>query len=291
VTSRALVLAAAVLLACHSAQSSEASEIGSVAGARRIVTLSPHLAEIVYAAGAGSRLVGVVRDSDYPPPVRWIPQVGDAARVDAEKLIALGPDLVLGWRSGNPPAEVSRLQRLGLRVLVTETRRLDEIPALVRTIGAVAGTRAAAERSARAFDDELAALRERYGHGRRVRVFYQIWHDPLLTVNRTHLISDVVELCGGENVFADAAALTPAVSVEAVLARRPEIVLGGSSTGTPEALASYWRSSPLRALRALPVGYVPPDLIQRQTPRVLEGARIVCGYLETLRNSGAVAGR
>jgi iron complex transport system substrate-binding protein len=193
------------------------------------------------------------------------------------------PDLVLGWKSGNPPQDLRRLESLKLPVFVTEPRRLEDIPRLVRTIGSIAGTPREAAGTADAFDRDLQALREHYGGRRPVRVFYEIWHRPLLTVNAQHIISDVIRLCGGENVFADAPVLTPAVSLEAVLAARPELVLGGSSAMRPEDLATQWRGAPVSALRNVPVRYVPADLIQRQTPRIAEGARIVCEHLEAVR--------
>jgi iron complex transport system substrate-binding protein len=241
---------------------------------------------MVFAAGAGERLAAVVRFSDYPEAARALADVGDASRIDLERVIALEPDLVLAWRSGNPAADLSRLERLGLRVFVTEPRRLSDIPRLLRAIGALAGTAVDAEKSALAFERELERLRARYSTARPVRVFYEIWHRPLLTVNRTHLISDVISLCGGVNVFAAAPLLTPSVSLEAVLAAKPQVVLGGSSAMRAEELVAGWRRAPVRALRDLPVRYVPPDLIQRQTPRIAEGARFVCEYLEEVRNSG-----
>ena len=253
--------------------------------ATRIVALSPHLVEMVFSAGAGHRLAAVVRFSDYPEAARALPDVGDASRIDLERVIALAPDLVLAWRSGNPAADLSRLERLGLRVFVTEPRRLSDIPRLLRSIGALAGTELHAEKSALAFERELEALRARYSTARPVRVFYEIWHRPLLTVNRAHLISDVISLCGGVNVFAGAPLLTPSVTLEAVLAGKPQVVLGGSSSMRAEELAAAWRGAPVRALRGLPVRFVPPDLIQRQTPRIAEGARFVCEYLEEVRKN------
>jgi iron complex transport system substrate-binding protein len=250
---------------------------------RRIVALSPNLAEIVYAAGAGDRLAAVVRFSDYPPAATRLPLVGDASRLDVERIFAMRPDLVLGWKSGNPLQDLRRLENLSLRVFVTEPQRLEDIPRLVRTIGSIAGTPREAATAADAFDRELRALRERYGARPRVRVFYEIWHRPLLTVNAQHIISDVIRLCGGENVFADAPVLTPAVSLEAVLAARPEVVLGGSSAMRAEDLSAEWLGVPISALRNVPVRYVPADLIQRQTPRLAMGARIVCEHLDEVR--------
>jgi iron complex transport system substrate-binding protein len=237
----------------------------------------------VYAAGAGDRLAAVVRFSDYPPAATRLPQVGDASRLDVERIFAMRPDLVLGWKSGNPSQDLRRLASLELPVFVTEPRRLEDIPRLVRTIGSIAGTPREAATAADAFDHELQALRERYGGRPPVRVFYEIWHRPLLTVNAQHIISDVIRLCGGENVFADAPVLTPAVSLEAVLAGRPELVLGGSSAMRPEDLSAEWRAAPISALRDVPVRYVPADLIQRQTPRLATGARVVCEHLEAVR--------
>ena len=249
----------------------------------RIVTLSPHLTEIVYAAGAGAKLAAVVRFSDYPPEAARLPEVGDASRIDLERLIALKPDLVLGWRSGNPPDDLERIEKLGFPVFVTEPRRLPDIARLVRAVGTLAGSRAAAETAAAEYERTLSVLRARYAARQPVRVFYEIWHRPLLTVNGDHIISDVIALCGGRNVFADVPVLTPSVSIEAVAAAKPEVVLGGSSAMAPGDLRAEWSRAPVGALRELPVGYVPPDLIQRQTPRIAQGAKVVCEHLDAVR--------
>ena len=249
----------------------------------RIIALSPHLAEIVFAAGAGAQLAAAVRYSDYPHEAARLPQVGDASRIDVEGVIALKPDLLLAWRTGNPAGDVERLERLGFRVFVTEPARLTDIARLMRTIGTLAGTEAVAEPAAATLERDLSTLRARYAQASPVRVFYEIWHRPLLTVNHAHLISDVLMLCGGRNIFADAPVLTPSISLEAVLAGRPDVVLGGSSAMQPGELETKWRSAPIAALRDIPVRYVRADLIQRQTPRIVQGARVVCGHLEEIR--------
>ena len=250
---------------------------------QRIIALSPHLAEIAFAAGAGPQIVAAVRFSDYPAAAARLPQVGDASRIDVERVIALRPDLILAWRSGNPAGDLQRLAALGFRLFVSEPRRLSDIGHILREVGALAGTDSVAERAAVAFEHDLEALRTRYGTRAPVRVFYEIWHRPLLTVNRAHLISDVITLCGGVNVFAGAAVLTPSVTLEAVLAARPQVILGGSSAMRPGELESEWRRSPVSALRQVPVRYVPADLIQRQTPRIAQGAQAVCSYLDEVR--------
>ena len=259
------------------------------APASRIITLAPNLTEIAFAAGAGDRVVGVARFSDYPQAAGRRAQIGDAARVDIERILALKSDLVLGWKSGNQAGDIARLERLGLRVFVTEAQRLSDIPRLLRVVGALSGTTAAAERGAAAFDREIAALRSRYRERPPVRVFYEIWHRPLLTVNGEHMISDVLALCGGVNVFADAALLTPSVSLEAVLASRPDVIVGGGSTVGPNGFLAQWRSYPLAALRNVPVFHVPPDYIQRATPRIARGAKLICDALEKVRMSRQVS--
>lgn len=251
--------------------------------AQRIVALAPSLAELAFAAGAGGRLVGVARFSDFPPAVRAIPQVGDAARVDLERVVALRPDLILGWKSGNSAADVDRLEGLGYPAYVSEPARLADIPRLLHAIGFLAGTLPAAGAAAAEFEREIRALRSRHARARKVRVFYLIWHRPLLTVNGAHLISDVITVCGGENVFADVNLLTPPVTLEAVIAARPEVILGGASAGGEKEFAGQWRASSVPPLADLPAYYVNPDIIQRQTPRVVEGAKAVCSALERVR--------
>lgn len=263
------------------------------APAARIVTLAPNLAEIVFAAGAGAKIVGVVRYSDFPPAARTLASVGDAARVDAERILALQPDLVLAWKSGNQASDIARLEALGFPVFVSEPQRLADMPRLTRAVGALAGTRAAADAAARAWEQEVAQLRARYARRAPVRVFYEIWHRPLLTVSGAHFISDVITLCGGVNVFAAAPVLTPVVSLEAVLAARPDAVLGGGSATSADEFAAQWRAEPVAALRQIPVAFVAADEIQRAGPRLLAGARSVCGELDRLRGlkRAAASGR
>ena len=255
------------------------------APARRIVTLAPSIAELAYAAGAGDRLVGVARFSDYPPAVRDIQQIGDASRIDLERVFSLTPDLIIGWKTGNQVADIERLEHFGFRVFVIEPATLAAIPRLLRTLGRLAGSELAARDAADEFERGVAALHERYGTRIKVRVFYEIWHEPLMTVNGRHIINDVIRLCGGSNVFAGVQSLTPVVSLESVIAAQPEVVLGGSSAITPGEFAAQWRRYEgfvkLRNVRAM---FVNPDWIQRQTPRILDGAQTVCEHLEQVRS-------
>jgi iron complex transport system substrate-binding protein len=251
--------------------------------AQRFVTLAPSLTELAIAAGAGSRLVGVARLSRLPHGAHDIPFVGDALRVDLERIVALKPDLVLAWRSGNSVADIGRLEQLGVPVWVSEPSRLADVPRHLRAIGALAATRTAAEAAASAHERDIAELRARYASARKVRVFYVIWHKPLMTVSGEHLIGDVMALCGGENVFAGLPQLSPTVSLEAVIAAKPEAILGGGSAGGEQAFVERWRATAVPPLRGLPLYYVDPDRIQQATPRIVEGARTVCAALDTVR--------
>lgn len=283
-----LVLGLCVSLTAHAADIAIADDRGRPvtlpAPAQRIIALAPSITELVYAAGAGAKLIGVARYSDYPAQAAQIPQIGDASRVDLERVLALEPDLILGWRSGNQAADIERLEQLGFKVFVAEPATLAAIPQLLRSIGVLAGTPAPAQTAASEFERGIAALRARYGKRTKVRVFYEIWHEPLMTVNGRHVISDVIQLCGGSNVFAGVPVLTPVISLESVIAAQPEAILGGSSATTPEQFSGLWKRydsyAGLRNLRAL---YVHPDRIQRQTPRILEGAKTVCEHLDAVR--------
>lgn len=255
------------------------------APAARIVTLAPHLAEIVHAAGAGDKLIGAVHFSDYPEAAREVARVGDASRVDIERILALQPDLILAWTSGNQPGDVRRLERLGLAVFATEPLRLADVSRLIRAVGALAGTDAVAERAAAKFERSIAALRERYANRRAIRVFYEIWHRPLITINGKHMISDVLDLCGGTNVFAAVPALTPTVSLEAVAGALPEAIVGGGSAVREPDFVRQWRSYRIQSLQAAYLIHVAPDTIQRASPRLAEGARALCEALERLRST------
>lgn len=253
--------------------------------ARRIVALAPHIVENLFTAGAGDRLVGVVSYSDWPRAAQQIPQVGSFNAFSLEQIAALAPDLVVMWGSGNGPRALDKLQRLGLPVYVSELRQLGDIPGDIRRLGRLAGTSATADREAAQLEAGFRELAQRYRERRPLPVFYQIWHEPLQTVSGEHLISEVIELCGGRNLFSDARGLAPRVSLEAVLAADPEaIIAGGMDSQRPEWL-EYWRRFPaLQAVHREALLSIHPDLMQRPTARLLNGARELCSALEAIRN-------
>jgi iron complex transport system substrate-binding protein len=256
------------------------------APAQRIVSLAPHATELLFAAGAGQRVVGVSAFSDYPDAARRLPQVSGGMRLDVERILALRPDLVVGWQSGNTHADLEKLSTLGIPVFLAEPQRLDAIPDTLVRLGRLAGSERAAQTAAAAYRDALTQLRRVYQHRQPVRVFFEISVQPLMTLNQAHLVSDLLAVCGGRNVFATSDLIAPEVSVEAVMLQDPDVILFSDELGTADAMRDWWRERvALRAVRAGRVYAVPGALVLRQTPRVLQGAQRVCADLDAARAS------
>ena len=252
--------------------------------ARRIISLAPHVTELLFAAGAGDRIVGTIRYSDHPPAALAIPRIGDSFNVDSEVVLGLKPDLLIVWQHGNPEAQLDKLRRLGVPVFSSEPRRLADIASTIRRFGALAGTDAAAGRAASGFEARVDALRAKYSQRPPVRVFYQIADRPLLTVNGRHLIDDVIRLCGGVNVFAELKPLTPEVSAEAVAAADPEaIVTAGGEAGNATGFAVWKRLTSMTATKRDNFVMLNSDTISRQSDRVLDGATDLCAELDRTR--------
>ncbi len=253
--------------------------------AQRIVTLAPHMAETLYAAGAGEKLVGTVEYSDYPESVKMIPRVGGYSRLDLEAIAALKPDLIIAWLSGNAPAHIEKLRSLGFPIYVSQPNRLEDVASEIERVVALAGTRRVADAAAAAYRERLAALHKRYSQRPTVRTFYQVWKQPLSTVGGKQIISSVIRLCGGENVFESLETMAATVTVESVIAANPEaIVASGMDQARPEWLDDWKRWSSLTAVARDNLFFVQPQLIQRHTPRLLDGTEALCQHLETARS-------
>lgn len=252
--------------------------------AKRIISLAPYLTEILFAAGAGTALVGTVNYSNYPKQALQIPRVGNYDNFDVERVLALKPDLVVAWQSGNPAVHVERLRNLGLKIYLGEPRVFEDVSRNLERLGELAGTTRTAERAATAFRQRYTRLQRRYANRPTVSVFYEIWNQPLMTVNGEHLISRMMQLCGGRNVFAELGPLAPVINLEAVLKADPEVIIAsGMNDKSPEWL-EHWRQYPsLRATRGNNLFFILPDLMQRNGPRILEGAEQVCQNLEQVR--------
>jgi iron complex transport system substrate-binding protein len=251
----------------------------------RIISLSPHITELLFAAGAGDRIVGVDDSSDYPAAVAGIARVGEPAALDVEGVLRLKPTLIVLWESGTPAGRKAELERLHLPLYVTDQHRLDDIGATLIEFGRLAGTEPVAAAAARRYRIELAQLRAQYAGRSRLSVFYQVWDRPLYTLSGAHVVSEVLSLCGGDNVFADLSTLAPAIDREAVLARNPDVILIAATGADGARQTLEWNHfSNLRAVGNHHVFTVDPSLVGRMAPRILQGVREVCGLLDAARH-------
>ncbi len=258
--------------------------------AMRIVSLAPHITELLYAAGAGSKVVGAVEFSNFPDAATRLPRIGSHGAFDLERIAALKPDLAVVWGSGNPPGQVAQLRRLGIPVFVSEPRRLEDIATSLRQMGSLANVPAGD--AASDFARRLAALRTRHADAAPVSVFYAIWNQPLMTVGGTHVISAALALCGGRNVFAALAQPAAQVALEAVLRADPEVIVAsGMDAARPEWLDDWRRWPQLKAVKNGNLFFIPPDLLQRHTPRLLDGVEQLCAALDSARQRRAQPGR
>lgn len=258
--------------------------------AQRIVGLAPHIVENLFSAGAGDKIVGVVSYSDYPPRAIGIQKVGSAYAWSLESVIALDPDLVVLWGSGNGMAALPQLERLGLEVYVSEPRELADIAGSIRDFGTLAGTAQTAEKNARKLEREIDRLQARYSQLAALRVFYQIWNQPLQTINGDHMISHVISLCGGRNIFADEPQLAPRVSLETILQMDPDVIVAsGMDESRPEWLDDWLQYRSLQAVNTGALLHIHPDIIQRPTARIASGAAQLCRKLDTVRDQPATA--
>ncbi|MFJ4289127.1 cobalamin-binding protein [Cupriavidus sp. NPDC089707] len=257
--------------------------------ARRVVSLAPHVTEMIFAAGGGDRIVGTVHYSDYPPQARDIPRVGDNKALDLERIAALKPDLIVVWRHGNAQKQTDRLRALGLPMFYSEPRKLASIPENMEKLGTLLGTDTTARRAADNFRQQVETLRKTYAARPPVTVFYQVWQQPLMTLNGQHLVSDMLALCGGRNLFGAETPLVPTVSVEAVVAGNPEAMLtaGMGATRSDQPLPDYamWqRWKQITAVARNNLFVIDGDLVNRAGPRVVQGIEQICKDLDVARS-------
>jgi iron complex transport system substrate-binding protein len=283
-----LFLLTSSLLTCLFACSEESVQAPTDASYSRVATLAPNLTELVYAAGASETLVGVSAFSDYPPAARDLPIIGDAFIVDQEQLVVLQPDLLLVWESGTPAHVVDELRRAGYNVEVIRTRKLEDVAGALQRIGELTGHAATAQQVATSYLRELQSMHEQYAGVAEIRVFYQVSRRPLFTVNGEHYVSELIDLCGGKNIFADLNELAPTVDVEAVVERNPEVMLASSDAGK-DAFEEWHRWPHVAANQYRNHFVMPADAIGRATPRLVVAARAVCAALQEARERRSMA--
>ena len=252
----------------------------------RVITLTPHLAEIVDAAGGASMLVGVSAHSNHPSTLKDLPVISDARSIDLERIKNLQPTLIIYWQSGTPNTQIEALKKhfanTPTKLLSTDPRKLEDIAKDIERIGQALGTTAKAQQSAQKFRERLQLLRQKYGSNQKtntrpVRVFYQIWAQPLMTLNRDHLIGDMIQLCGGEQLFANEKLLVPTVSRESVVTADPEIIFTAIDNPKIKTDWSMWSSLPhLSATKNKAFVEIDGDTISRPSPQILIGTEKMC---------------
>jgi len=259
------------------------AEVVLASPARRIVSLAPHATELLFAAGAGSSVVGVARGSNHPEHARSLPVVGDAYAIDVERIVSLRPDLVVTWPY-TAPAQVAKLAARGVAVFTTDPRTIDGIAEDIERLGALAGTTPVATSAARRFRAAVASAAALAEGRAKVRVFYQIWGEPTYTVGGGHLISQAIAACGGENVFAALALPAPQVSTEAVIAARPEAIVAGTDGAARPAWLDAWsRWTAVPAVRDGQIRVVDADRLHRPGPRFADGVAELCAAIDRAR--------
>ena len=254
--------------------------------ANRIISLAPNITEMLFSAGAGSKIISAVPYSDYPEEAKKIPRVNAYPSIDIEKIVSLNPDLVIVWSSSSASnkIQVERMRKLGLTVFMSEPRQPIDIYNTILRFGQMASTTRVASKIADDFIKKYYSLQKKYSNTEKLNVYYQFWNKPLMTVNGKHLISNIIELCGGANVFINLHSLTPKVSVEAVIASNAEVIIAGGNDDVKKRWSGEWKPwLPLTKVKKDHIFFIEPDLISRMGPRVLQGAEQLCHILETVR--------
>lgn len=241
----------------------------------RVVSLAPSLSEIVAELGAADLLVGVLDGGERPPELAEVPSVGHYGQLDMERLLNLKPDLILLWPGSVGPAQREQLQRLNIPIYVAAPHSLEQLTTQVQAIAEQLGRADAGRQLAAQLRQRLAELRQRYQRAQPLRVFYQVWNQPLYTVGGGQIISDALSVCGGRNVFDDITLPAPQVSIESVLQRDPEVILVGD-----QAQMEAWKAWPMMAPR---VRLVPDKGLERPSGQMVEAVARLCQVISPSR--------
>ena len=252
--------------------------------ARRVISMAPHLTELLFAAGGGAHVVGAMNFSDYPEAAKKIPLVGSSSQLDMERVVALKPDLLVVWQTGNTARQLEQLRSLGIPIFQSEPKKLEQVADSLVRLGQLLGTEPVAEAAAAEFRAKIARLEVRYSKRPKVRLFYQIWDKPLYTLNGQHIVSDAIRVCGGENVFGALKVKAPEVSVEAVMQADPEAIFGGDQHDPADAGLNIWKPyTGMAAVKRNNMFTLGGELLTRAGPRMVLGTADLCEKLEVAR--------
>ena len=251
--------------------------------AQRIISMAPHITELLFAAGGGERVVGVMNYSDYPEAAKRIPQVGSNATIDMEHVLALRPDLLVVWKSGNTARQLEQLKSLGIPIFYSDPQKLEEVATSLTRLGQLMDTGPAAQKAAQDYRQRIAKLSATYAQRSTVRVFYQIWEKPIFTLSGEHIVSDAIRVCGGQNVFAALKVPAPTVSTEAVLQENPEAIVGGEKHDAEAGINIWKQYKGMQAVQRGNLFMIDSETLVRATPRIADGVAMLCERLEAAR--------
>lgn len=253
--------------------------------AKRIISLAPHVTELIFAAGAGHLLIGVSEYSDYPEAAKHITSVGNIFALDLERLLALKPDLVIIWGTGNAKQLTKKLRENKVTVFESEPHNFEDIASSIEQIAKLSGTESVGVANAKQFRDRLQNLTSTYrlkDKEKPISVFHQMVQSPLMTINQEHFISKMIDLCGGRNVFAELKDISSTISVEALLAANPELIFSSGKDNTQ--LRKNWEDFPnLQAVKKHNLYSIQGDWLHRAGPRVLDATEQLCKNIAETR--------
>lgn len=269
----------AILLSLTSISHGEAKK-----GAQRIIALAPHAVELVYMLGAGDRIIGTTQYADYPEAAKEIPRIGGYAGIQIERVLELKPDLIIAWKGGNKDQDIEQMQALGLPVYLSITKRLDDIPKEMLSLGDKLDLQATAQQHANAFNLKLKQLRDENKDKPKVKVFYQLWSEPLRAMAAGSWINELITGCGGVNVFNDQSLDYPQVSIETVLLEKPDVIIIPSQHGSKIEAGDKWGVWPeIPAVKNKQIHFINGDIVHRFSGRILQGMQAVCDVLDQAR--------
>lgn len=249
---------------------------------QRIITLSPHLTEMVFSAGAGKNLVGVAEYSDYPEAANKIPRIGGYEQINYEKILSLKPDLILVWKKGNRYQDIQRLKQLGFELLEFDSQTIESIPHDIEKIGEIMGTQKESKKISQRLSAQITQLNSQYQTTTPMTVFYQVWSKPIITIGGKQFISEALQLCGAKNIFDDQKALSPSVSLEAIIARNPQLILLGGEKQIQQGWKAFWQKYPqITAVQQNKIILLNSDLFQRPTARLINALPQLCAKIHS----------
>lgn len=255
------------------------------APAKRVIAMAPHVTELLFAAGGGGAVVGAMNYSDFPPEAKKLPLVGSDAQIDIERVLALKPDLLVVWQSGNTARQLEQLKQLGIPVFSSEPKSFEQVATSIERLGQLLGTAPAAGQAAARYRAAIARLKTTYGGRPPVRVFYQVWDKPIYTLSDSHVIGEAIRLCGGVNVFGNLKVVAPSVGIEAVLQENPEAIFGSEKHDANETGIDMWKAYPrMLAVERGNLFRLEGVLLTRPGPRLALGAAQLCEKIDLARS-------